>query len=44
MTAAVVDNTLLNNLAHNLISVNVLTALKSALRGRGCETYPADMR
>jgi Uma2 family endonuclease len=30
--------------AHNLISVNVLTALKSALRGRGCEIYPADMR
>lgn len=30
--------------AHNLISVNVLTALKSVLRGQGCEIYPADMR
>ena len=30
--------------AHNLISVNVLTVLKSVLRGQGCEIYPADMR
>jgi Uma2 family endonuclease len=44
MTAAIVDNTLLSNLAHNLISVNVLTALKAALRGRDCGIYPADMR
>lgn len=29
---------------HNLISVNILTSLKSQLRGKGCKVYPADMR
>lgn len=30
--------------AHNLISGNVMTALKNQLRGRPCKVYPADMR
>lgn len=29
---------------HNLISVNILTTLKSQLSGKGCKVYPADMR
>jgi Uma2 family endonuclease len=29
---------------HNLISVNVITALKTQLRGKPCKVYPSDMR
>ena len=30
--------------AHNLICVNLITALHAQLRGHDCELYPADMR
>jgi len=30
--------------AHNLISVNLITTLKTQLRGRPCKIYPGDMR
>ena len=30
--------------AHNLITINISTALHSRLRGSGCETYANDMR
>lgn len=30
--------------AHNLISVNIASELRAALKGRDCETYVADMR
>ena len=30
--------------AHNLITVNVITALKNQLRGRPCKLYASDMR
>ena len=30
--------------AHNLISVNVITSLRTQLRGKPCQVYPSDMR
>ena len=30
--------------AHNLVAVNVVTALNVALRERDCRVYPSDMR
>jgi len=30
--------------AHNLISVNLITSMRTQLRGRPCQVYPSDMR